>query len=422
MRINTEHRETWRHVLAAVIFAALFAKLLQSSFLSINDVKLIDGKVFYVVGLLVNDGHSPYSREAFVAAYIDQFGPIVGSKPGILPMPGAVIFNQVLALLPWPVASGLLGAVTILAGLFGAVWLVLRLSEVDPVRALRSPAGLIGMSLVCMIGGVAASIYTGQPSLLAIAGALAAVHFAAQGRPVAGGLALLVASIKPPIVLFVVVVLVARRAWRVIGVGAFFFFASCVYVYLAIPTTGLWRDIAQSLAGYTVSAANRPPQVTGIDSLLHAVFGVSHPWLAIALGATAVWLAASRERAHLLEQPNPRGSAVGGALMLALLATGLFVPLKQYDAVIYIPLALYLAIAPGRLRFWYLPGFLLIARPTAVSLLLERVLPTNALPEAINNHVYTIGSLLLLLAWIAVNVNKNSAKPTSATTYLGFRK
>ena len=388
---------------AAFLVACVGTAIWRGAFVS-GPQRGLDAQYFYAMGSAWRHGGSPYGREAFAAAWREEIGTPLPPKTegGVPAVPTLMALVLPLAFVPWPAARLVFDAIDVMA-LVAVVFFAERLA-VRAFGTARRPAVWIGLGLGCLVGGVPAAIYLGQPALLALAGALGALHFAAADRSLPAALGVLAASLKPPIVLLVFVYLLFSGGLRSLLPGIALVVVTSAAALAVSWSPELPADLARVTRAYREKGANRPPHVTGLHSLLADTplpLPAGLPTGLAAAGVATLGLVEHRRRAARAH-PGVGALRVDArrlvTLALVLAATAAFVPLKVYDFAIFVPVFAWLAAKDCRALALALPGLLLVARPNVVRDLVfdagERALPAS--------YVATIGALAvsLVCAWV----------------------
>jgi len=384
---------------AAILFfilGPLYA--LKSGVLGAEAERHLDARFIYAYGAAIRDGVSPYNRVEYSRTWERELDTAIhpSAARGVALLPSMGPFAATWARLPWRVAGPVYDALNFCFGLGGTLYFIALLTR----RALRltsaTPGLGLGLGAVCFIGGVPGALYVGQPTLWAMAGALGAIELAFQGRAWLTGLCVLAASLKAPVVLLPLFYLACLGYWRGLVVGAFLTLLFSVVTLLWIPLDAIVDNVRESLRGYAAVGDNQPPNVTGIPGLVGAAHAPppSFPWLVLGMLLTAA--CAFRDRRAIRKGGAPELGPE--RLFAAFLFTGLFIPLKLYDLVVFGPL-LCATLASGKsLRLLYLPGFLLIAKPERLLAALDGAAPVTAAQLA------TVGALSVCVVWAALRV------------------
>jgi hypothetical protein len=208
---------------------------------------------------------------------------------------------------------------------------------------------------------------------------------------VLASLCVIVSSFKPPVGACSLVNLFCRGAHAPVAYGVAFCGLISVGFLATTPHEAIVPDVVKAVKYYYVHhPMSKPPNVTGIVSLLHLTF-LRLPticWIlaGMLLSALAGWrnrnepfFPADAEEGG----PEPTPARRLGNLVrydgwyLPFLITGLFVQLKLYDSIIYTPIIVG-AFAAGSWRgLWYAPGLMFIGRIRTLLELAETVFGTG---------------------------------------------
>jgi hypothetical protein len=301
-----------------------------------------DGRFLFLSGRLWLEGESPYDRARLLARWPEHFDSL--PKGPFLYPPTLAVVAVPLGLLPsWPVAR--------------------RALDVLNVAAL---AACLGLAARLLVAGVPASITLGQTTLVALAGALGALHFAARGHALASGLCVVLASIKPQLTLLPLLLLPLERRWHAVGWAALGVAVASALPLAAGSGAGLAADLRAARELYASHEANFPEAlVGGVHLLARARLDV--PEAALPLAGAALVLGF-----HLALRARPPSRARGLlALSAPFLVTGLCSQIHGYDTALYLVPVASLALLPPASAVALAPALVLAARPQVVTRSLE---------------------------------------------------
>jgi hypothetical protein len=181
-------------------------------------------------------------------------------------------------------------------------------------------------ALVVVMPFAAHVSWMGQTSLLSLAATVAAWQVTRCGSPLAGGLLLVVAAIKPQILLLPWIAMLALLPRRASLWGALVGISACIYPMLQAggPASLAARWLSEA-AAYRASPLNSPgfQHQTGLESLFAALGAYLPGWLFPVIGVAGMVAAVLRWRLRSAE-----------ALSVACCLAVLTLPLHDYDLVI----------------------------------------------------------------------------------------
>ena len=177
----------------------------------------MDFRVFHAAGRSWLAGESPYDRGSLDRHFPrdEQYLPAFASPPGAAPL------YMGLALMSEAAAKRLLDVLSLAAvGLLG--WITARMARepVTPGLARASPSVFWYFpALFAFSTFTIQTVWLGQVSLITAAALQAAWFFDRKERPVAGGICLALASIKPQIMILTLLWFLLEKRWRMILVS-----------------------------------------------------------------------------------------------------------------------------------------------------------------------------------------------------------
>lgn len=374
-RDDKEHRPYARAVLW-FLATVLVLHILKSGLLASGPARHLDVQWIYVAGKCWQAGGTPYRVESFTQHWASSL-PTEPIAPTSFVYPPTIMPIAVgLASLSWPVAKHAYDALNVLA--LAVIWSssILFLWHAKPMdyTPWRSPL-VIGLSAT--MSAVPAVMYIAQTGLIATAGVACAVHYLAKNRPLATGIACLVACVKPQLTLLPLLVLFlwARPRQRVIGAIPSII-ALGIGLLLSSPTT-LLADYHASVEEHLNMAFNQSASYDDLGSLVSSI-GV--PTMSqMILAAAIVFLVSihylsrpGRALVRLSPASDPSLLLLGIQVQLAIALTLCFVPLHAYDWVIAMPLFALAWLNVGRALtvLWLLVLFIL-GRATTLGQLLD---------------------------------------------------
>lgn len=351
----------------------------------------VDFEVFYTAGRCFRLHESPFNAEAFTRRYRavnTSLEPHRRAAYIFLPTQAAVLTP--LSYLPYPAARTAFNLLQ-----FGALIAILGVSgatlRAAGVGGWERPWSWAGLGAICLISSVPATLFTGQPDLLCLAGVLGAPYFAVRGRTAAAACAVVLASFKTPIAALPVVFLLLRGGAAAVALGGGLCLAIVAGCLASIPTGGLVDDLKRGVGLYAGTVINGPPNVTGLHGIVADKVAPVHTFVWVGAGllataAAALWppfgrwpgeAAATGLAPAPATDPDPgpderfRRMVVTDLWFFPLLLTGVFVQLKTYDMLIYAPLVAALVATGSRRALWYAPGLLLACRSDRIDPLLR---------------------------------------------------
>lgn len=355
----------WPALTAVVVAASLYV----SGVYRHGGAKDIDAVYFYIAAKCWAAGVSPYD----VTAYATMFQSVFGKPPDI----GFVAYlpTLMLAVLPmaafdWPVAAFVFSIMN-----FGAALVVLWSSAKLVRDIVGRPLGLVHwlwLALGSTLGSFAASIFTGQTSVIVAAGCAMALVGCRFNRTWLTVLGLVLASAKPhlsgPLILFIA--LFEPRQRRAVYLAALL--SALMIAYAAIVDPNLATSFMGSVNSYAGFSGNDPARLHGLVSLLRQA-GASPESSAVA-GAAALlgmmlFLAWNTWRSA---QPLHQLPMV---IALLLLSAGLARSLQGYDLCIYAVAISLLALLDWRVQVALLLPALVLWRPALFVSMVPRMNP-----------------------------------------------
>ena len=235
----------------------------------------MDFRVFQAAGRSWLAGESPYDRSSLDRHFPreERYLPAFASPPGAAP------FYMALALMSEAAAMRLLDVLALVAvGLLG--WIAARMAR-EPVTPGLAPASPLVFwyfpALFALSTFTIQTVWLGQVSLITATALQAAWFFDRKQRPVAGGLCLALASIKPQIMMLTLLWFLLERRWRMILVSGI-----AVALLMAYPLArgGPIAEMKAWLAGVKDYKTHDP-------NLLGACWVIGLPSLVAAAGGPA---------------------------------------------------------------------------------------------------------------------------------------
>jgi Glycosyltransferase family 87 len=336
-----------------LVFASLLAVVYISGFKNHGDLlHNYDARFWYVGGTMILNGVSPFDHQEFENYWIEQFGeaPLYGGA--FVYPPTISLICLPMALLPWDIACWALRITSLLA-LMSACYLSVRL--VWPNRPLTR-MGIETYFLVAacgLLGSVTQTMLQGQLVLFVMWGLVAMFYGWRWNKTpllIAGFVA---AMLKPQIGLLPILFVFFAGGHRKIFTAILVALAVSVVATLLTPLENLPQIVQASIREHIVVEHNRPIGYDSLPALIGATaFGRTAIYCGILIGCfIAAWFGRqfyrsglSRVSVHLVRRWQ---------IILALVPA--WMPLHQYDFVIYVPLVATLAALPG----WWRKGTLL---------------------------------------------------------------
>ena len=352
----------------------------------------IDARYFYVAARCWASGESPYDA----TLYTERYRALFDSEPDALfvaYLPTLMPAILPMAALDWKAAARLF-AVLNFSGAMLLLWAGHRLLREMLGTPLR-PIHWLWLTLGITIGGVSATISTGQTSLLmSVACAVAVLGCRLHNRwmVVAGTV---IASAKPhlsaPILLFIFLFEPAQRKSMFIAGGIIVAFVA----YAAMLDGNFFVNYVGAIKTYNALPTNDPKLLIGLGSFLSRtpLSPLASQVFGIVLLAIALTLAGALHRNSRRE----RGSAL--ALMLVFFTIGVLHPIQGYDVCMYAMGISLCSMQSRRMQLLYLVPTILLWRPSLLGRLFSG---SAAFPSA------NLGWLLLLtigLAEAAMSMN-----------------
>jgi hypothetical protein len=308
-----------------------------------------------------------------------------------------------LGLLEWETARRVVDGLNVAA--LGTCLLFLR--RLMPARAglgVNREIRWGSLGAACLLSSVPAVLYTGQTSLVALAGLLGVCYYARRQRGwILIAVCVFVASIKPHVTAPALVYLIVAAAPRQILLGLVLTLAVAVAALAQSSTATLFGNLGASVESHMSNPFNAPWAFTGVSSLFSRTTMSAHLVL-VATTLLAVACVGFADRTRLRGRAHgdaregtdnaPTGSdgRVSGFL-LAIALTGTFLPLHTYDFVIYVPIVALALAVPGPQILGILPGLLLVARPGEVCAVLK-----STVGDCRQETIVTVGALWILAA------------------------
>jgi hypothetical protein len=317
----------------------------------------IDARYFYVAAKCWALGESPYDAALYKAEYQATFNSqpdalFVAYLPTLLP---AIL---PMAPLDWPAAARLFESLNFAAAML-LVWASYRLVR-ELLGAPLCPMHWAWLTLGTTIGGVSATISTGQTSLLVTSAcALAAVGCRLQNRTMVV-VGTVIASAKPhlsaPILAFILMFEPLQRRSMFLAGGIIIGFIA----YAAALDGNFIANYLGAIKTYNSLTNNDPKLQIGLGSLL-ARTELSPPAiqaLSVAFLAISVTLAGV-----LYRRGGGCARAIGTALILVFFTIGIIHPIQGYDLCIYAVGISLCSMLSRRMQLLYLAPAILLWRP-----------------------------------------------------------
>jgi hypothetical protein len=177
----------------------------------------MDFRVFHAAGRTWLEGESPYDRAALDRHFPrdEVYLPAFASPPGAAPLyMGLALMSETAAMRLLDILS--LGAVVLLA------WIAARMAR-EPISPWLAPASprvfLYFLALFMVSTFTIQTVWLGQVSLITATALQASWYLDRKERPIAAGISLAVASLKPQIMMLTLLWFVLERRWRMILVS-----------------------------------------------------------------------------------------------------------------------------------------------------------------------------------------------------------
>ncbi len=358
----------------------------------------LDAHVFYLGGMTWISGESAYDRSAYVesfAAFAEKYGARDDLNRSVFVCPPTVAPLALgLAFVGWPKALILLEILQILAYL-ALAYFCIALTRRPEEHCILPQDNFTVFAIVAgfCFGAVNATMLFGQLGLIALAGAVGAVHAWRNGRVTLTVTLLIVASVKPQISFMFVPFLLGAGAWKPVLWAAVVSIVMMFIMEMPAGMSTLPERLSGSFAAYQGHSFNSDPSNRiGIVGLLRDPISIS---AALTIGlvsgsALSFWLG------YLV-----RGNrlAIAPAVSIVLLLSVLVVPVFTYD---FVAGSALLLLARYRTEVWIRAVVVLMlifsAKPNGVERLLVTFLP---LPDALESRLVpllVIGSLLVVVA------------------------
>jgi len=376
-----------------VLFLVLgIAYAISPFFKEVTVGRHIDARHFYVNGVCWLSGKSPYNRDV----YRDVYNSIMKNETfrSVLPPsvagatvypPSFAIYTMPSALFAWDTGKYYFDFMNVCFLLTIIFFLTRLLKDLPSTRANVGKIGIV-VGLGCFISAVPATIFTGQLSLLALAGCLGAFYFSERKQFFIAGLFVVLASMKPHItLLFVIYLFIRQRDWRFFAWSSLLVGVTFLGILIMIGDLNPIPDILANLQFYSREEGFQPsykiPGLTYFMGHLMAELGISRAIL-ILLGlmivtALALWF---RKMSTVYNNQEASETWVNhkkeqGFLEMALIfsVTALFMPLHGYDYTFFFTVVILLAIVRWNLAMWLIPGIILVARSDNLGNVLTRM-------------------------------------------------
>jgi hypothetical protein len=350
----------------------------------------IDMQVFYGAGTWYLEGGSPYGEPRTPASLEAQnlYMKFYGYPPHFAP------FSIALASLDYAIAKAVYLVLNLAAALALAA-AVVRLACDEPAGRRPTPLVLAVVAFIILGSPFTAHVvWLGNTTLFVAAGLAAGWWLDRTGRPVAAGMLLAVASLKPQFAALPLLWLLLERRWTTLAAAALTGLVLFAYHAVAFgPAESVWQWLT-SVAIYQSGAENALGyrHRFGVRDLLYAA-GLHTP----PLGLAAVILAgiAWRYRRYL-------GSLDALAILSAL--TVLFFPVHDYDLVVLAPLAGAIAVrASGSV-----PASAVALGATALLFVPQRAL--RGFEIAVLNQ-WRVVVVLALVSWLPFLIAQSKSRP-----------
>lgn len=387
-------------ILALGLAYVLFAGLWKS-----GDSRWLDSRMYYVAGAALDAGKSPYNDPALREVWQHAIGkdiPYALPSGGLPITPSTGPFLAVFAKAPWEIARWAFDVFSLIFGLGGVVYFLHKLDHDRYGGTFTEPRALIAAAGICIISGVPAALFLGQPSLITMAGILGAMYFAIKEKPIAAALFFYFACFKAPLSLLPLFYLFAFGIWRPLLAGVTVILLSSCWTLYTLRSTDLMQDVANSIRGYSAIQANQPPMVTGLHSLITSAGGESSVlvWLIVSLGIVAAPAVIVRMKNKWLTH-RKRYLEYGEPWLLPFITAGVFIQMKPYDAIIFAPVLYWLLRRGSWDCVLYAPGIVLAIRPDLPTKLVAILFggPSNN-PLLLQAQVTTIASIYLFLCFL----------------------
>lgn len=278
---------TSQRIVGATVLAASITVMVALGVLGVghDGNTHLDTPILYVAGEYWQAGGSAYTRDV-VPHVTGAIGDTLERYTFAYPPQAAPLF-LLLAIGSAETANTLM-TIFNLVSLAALAYLTVRLAEPDDSEMHRwiIPALVIGNLATVFV------VWMGQTTLIMTAALAAAWYYARRGERVVAGIFLAVATMKPPLSLFVVAWFMLEREWKVLGTMtvAILIMAS-IPMYQSGPVQ-VYLDWLGALGRYGAHTSNAlgSRMLFNVQSLLYAA-GITTPSLFAfgAIGTLALW-------------------------------------------------------------------------------------------------------------------------------------
>lgn len=347
-----------------------------------------DAIVFHAYGMSLIAGESPYDidnfrkylkiimvKEGFDEKTIERRFKEFLTFGAIHP-PSLAVYTVPPAFFDWNIAKYYYDIINVIALLAIIVFFMLWIDYLPHVQIDFNKL-IIAISLGCLMRAVSMTMMLGQLSLISLAGCWGTLYFSERKKFFIAGLFIILASLKPHIGLLLVVYLLIRwKSWLLFIWPSFLFIFISLFVLIIGGDLNPLPEIASNYKNYSTVAVNLPDHVPGLTYLFGYFFDINRINFMLTGLIIVVALAFWSEKIIAISSNNiktpeawARYREEQSILIIAFIfaITALFMPLRWYDHVVFIPVFALLAVIRWHLAMWLLPGLILIIRPQRIA-------------------------------------------------------
>ncbi|MEC4805247.1 MAG: glycosyltransferase family 87 protein [Jaaginema sp. PMC 1079.18] len=250
-----------------------------------------DMKFMYFAGRTWLQGLNAYNPE--IASRISENAIAVERYDFAYP-PQIAPLSLGLALFPFAIARWLMVGLNLLSLTAIIILSLLWIEQPETANWRLKSSGYRWFIPGLIIGNpfTAHIVWMGQSSLIALATLMAGWYAMRRDRPILGGIAIAIATIKPQLAILIVLWLILSRRWRVLGIAAIAGSIFCLVPILISGPIQVWFDWFDAIAIYKSQPYNMLGfrHMFGIQNTLAIMELPAPSLLPLALGLTAaVW-------------------------------------------------------------------------------------------------------------------------------------
>ncbi|BAP55028.1 hypothetical protein THII_0731 [Thioploca ingrica] len=404
----------WKNLIGILFLVLGMAYAISPFFKEVTIERHGDARYLYINGVCWFSGKCPYHTDIYKEVWKErmknessrkELGGKDGGAAAPLYPPSLAIYTMPSIFFAWDTAKYYYDIMSVICLLTMMFFLTRLIKDLPEVRANVGKIGLV-MGLGCLISAIPATIFVGQLSLVALAGALGAFYFSEHKRFFIAGLFVVLASIKPHLTLpFVIYLFIQQKNWRLFGWSSLLVGTTFLGILIMGGDLNPLPEIMvnyQTYTHYKADVSSKLPGLTylttslGIDRAILILLGL------VIMTLLAFWFRKINTMSHHqnLSKTEENRMKEQGILEMAFIftLTALFMPLHGYDYSIFFPVVVLLVVVRWNLAMWLIPGIASVARPgNLVAILHVMGIPVSGILLASLGVIYLTLTIAIII-------------------------